>query len=391
MRWIYRLVANAVKEYKDSEIGYLYGETNNTNSATKDSLHTPIIMAGFDLDQTLITTVSGNKFPKNSNDWKWLYNIVKDTLQSYFDCGYQIIIVTNQAGIKSDPIKMSEFKQKIELIERDIIESNPTLSFKIYCAVHKDVHRKPYPTLLEGFNIDRIVSFFCGDGAGRKGDHTSGDIKFAYNLMINFKTPEKLFLNDNSSRGIIEYPFKQLDKNLTSKKYIFVPNLEKRPELIIMVGLPASGKSYTVKQLIEHYSLQGVNVNCLSLDIIKSKPKMLNMIKDFASRCNSIIIDNTNLDIITRSSLIKLVKDIKDIYYVRIINIDTSLDRCIHNNYYRYYKNYKTDPKFIPDFVYKMMANKYVIPTLDENNLIDKIDVIKPGIPLDIKYIYYYF
>lgn len=394
MRWRYELVVPAVKYYKDSEIGYLYGETDNTLLIPDNILdQNKVKVASFDLDDTLINTKSGKKFAKDSNDWKWLYDNVKDTLQSYIDKGFQIIIVTNQAGIKSNNTKLNEFKQKIEFIETDINKTHPNISFKLYCAVHKDVHRKPYPTFLETMNIDRSVSFFCGDGAGRSGDHTSGDIKFAYNLMIHFKTPERLFLNDINSNGIITYPIKQLDETLINLDQIssITPNEDKKPELIIMVGLPASGKSYTVKKIIENYTMQRIHVEHISLDIIRSKPKMMNMIKSCASNGNTMIIDNTNLEVYTRDELIYTAKGLNKNYYVRIVHIDTPLDRCIHNNYYRYYKNYRTDPKLIPDFVYKSMSSRYEIPTRFDCHLIDKIDTIRPKIPLDVPYIYYYF
>jgi len=406
MRWRYVLVVPAVKGYKDSEIGYIYGETDNvfgfvsnsgsdldsdSNSGTEDE---SIKMAGFDLDQTLITTKSGKKFASTSDDWRWLYYNTKTILQSYSDKGFQIMIVTNQAGIRSDISKQTMFQQKIEQMEKDLLQTHPDISFKIFCAVHKDVHRKPYPTFLENLNLNRETSFFCGDGAGRQADHTSADIKFAYNLMVHFKTPEEIFLKQRS-KGVYEYPIVQLDPLLLKNRYCFEPNAECRPELIIMVGLPASGKSYTVRRIIEGYLCSDLpigpwsNIKYISMDIIHSKTKMFSMMKECVARNSSMIIDNTNLDVESRTNLINIVQDTN--YYVRIIHIATSIDRCIHNNYYRYYKDYKTNPKFIPHFVYKMMDKKYVVPTIDENPLISKIDVVHPGIPLDIKYIFYYF
>lgn len=131
MRWRYVLVVPAVKHYKDSEIGYLYGESDNFVNMEVNPL-IPIKIAGFDLDQTLITTRSGKTFSKNSEDWKWLYidhidhvnviNITKAKLQSFVDDEYQIIIITNQAGIKTNEVKMNEFKQR--LIYKSQIKGN---------------------------------------------------------------------------------------------------------------------------------------------------------------------------------------------------------------------------------------------------------------------------
>lgn len=383
MKWKYVLVIPETKGQKDCEIGYLYGETDNYEHDTHENREK---IAGFDLDQTLIKTKSNKRFPNNSDDWMWNYHDVKNILNEFHLGNYSLIIITNQAGIKSSEIKMEEFKTKIQNIESDIKTTHVNLSFRIFCAVHKDIHRKPYPTFLEKFVIDRTISFYCGDGAGRKNDHTSADIKFAYNVGIQFRTPENVFLADTNSLGILEYPTKLFSDEITKNEpYTYKLNEDHKPELIIMVGLPASGKSTIREEIIKNNKIDVIN-----LDTIKSKPKMINMIKSSVDCKNSLIIDNTNLEVETRSKLIKMVKGINKNYYVRIIHIDTLFERCLHNNFYRYYINYK-EAKLIPDFVYKMMRKKFVEPTLAENSLIDKIDVVKPNAPTDYKYLYYFY
>ena len=41
--------------------------------------------------------------------------------------------------------------------------------------------------------INMKQSFYCGDGAGRKADHTNDDLLFSINTSLNFLTPEMLF------------------------------------------------------------------------------------------------------------------------------------------------------------------------------------------------------
>lgn len=403
MYWEYKLVVEAAKGQKDSEIGYLYGDNNAhelTHTLVKEkddeSLNDnePLMIAGFDMDQTLITTKSGKKFPQDADDWKWAYPNVKDILNMYCSKGYKIIIVTNQAGIKSNELKMNEIKTKIQNLEEDIIRSYPKFKFKVYCAVYKDIHRKPFPTFFENMNINREKSFFCGDAAGRKSDHSDSDIKFAYNLRMIFRTPEYIFKHDLLSRGVLQYPIKPYDKEtleIAKHRYVFNKNQKNTPELILMVGLPASGKSYITRQIVEQCMIQGDDVDVISLDTIKSKPRMMKQIKDTANHKHHMIIDNTNLEITTRTELIKIVKEIYTHYYVRIIHVNTSFDRCVHNNLYRYYKNYDHDPKLVPEFVYKMMRNKFIVPTNAENNLIDVIETVDGGVPLDLAYGYYLY
>jgi len=387
MKWQNVLV---VPGTKDSEIGYLYGESDNyvnTNNGQKE------LIAGFDLDQTLIRTESGKKFPTDENDWIWAYTNVKNILNKFCSDGYSIIIITNQAGIKSSESKMDEFKTKLQDIESDLNHSHSNVAFRVFCAIFKDVHRKPFPTFLEKFSLDLSKSFYCGDGAGRGTDHTSSDIKFAYNLNLKFYTPEYVFLNDKKSVGKLEYSIDVRDEICINETYKYEHNSNDKPELIIMVGLPASGKSFISTEIIKKCTMNDIRTDLVSLDQIKSSTKMTKMIKAAAeSELNrTIIIDNTNLEVKKRSELISMVKNINNDYYVRIIHVDTPFDRCIHNNYYRYYVNYKKDSKFIPDHVYKMMRNKFVIPTMSENKSIDKIETIKPRTPSDFRYLYYYF
>lgn len=389
MRWTYKLVAEATKGQKDSEIGYLYGESDNYVDNIVD---TPISIASFDMDQTLITTKSGKKFPTDSSDWVWNYQCVKDTLSRYHSRGYRIIIVTNQAGIKSNENKLNENKDKIQDIETNICESYPNITFQVFCAIHKDIHRKPFPTFFENICFDKKKSFYCGDAAGRVSDHSDSDLKFAYNLRLTFRTPEYIFLNDKLSKGVLTYPIVPYSNEVINrKKYQYIQNSKTRPELILMVGLPASGKSHITTKIYEDCKINGIHIDVISLDILKSKPKMFNSIKQSANSKNTIIIDNTNLEIITRTELIRIVKAIDNDYYVRIIHVDTPLERCIHNNLYRYYVNHMNDPKLIPDFVYKMMLKKFVKPSKQENVLIDIVETVSPGVPLDPRYFYYYY
>jgi DNA 3'-phosphatase len=43
-------------------------------------------------------------------------------------------------------------------------------------------------------NIDLESSFYCGDAAGRKTDHSNDDLLFAKNAKLKFYTPEEYFL-----------------------------------------------------------------------------------------------------------------------------------------------------------------------------------------------------
>lgn len=372
----------------DVDIGYLYGESDNFDFEEEiQNGSSKLKIAGFDLDQTLITTMSGKTFPKDSDDWKWNYPNVKNVLNQCKKRNYIITIITNQAGIQNSEIQLNKFKHKIENIELDINLTHPNISFRIFSAIYKDIHRKPYPTFLINETMDHNKSFFCGDGAGRPNDHTSSDIKFSRNCMLKFYTPERLFLRQLDSVGIDNYPLTISDLN-TKSKYIYSVNIFRKPELILMVGLPGSGKSHIAQMILK--SCESKNIDCiiLSLDILKTKSKMKSMIQQSCHEMSTIIIDNTNLTVESRKEFIDIVKRIDQNYYVRIIHVDTKYEKCLHNNYYRYYV---THQKLIPDFVYKMMKKKYEKPNVLENRSIDIVETTNGGSAKDYRYFYRFY
>jgi adenylate kinase family enzyme len=82
-----------------------------------------------------------------------------------------------------------------------------------------------------------------------------------------------------------------------------------------MIGLPGSGKSSIVKKIIEYHDINGIDIREISLDKIKSKSKMIKMIKEYARMNNTIIVDNTNLSSETRDEIAHYVLDIEENYY----------------------------------------------------------------------------
>ena len=48
--------------------------------------------------------------------------------------------------------------------------------------------------LVKNDQVDFESSFYCGDAAGRAGDHSNDDMLYAQNIGLKFLTPEMLFL-----------------------------------------------------------------------------------------------------------------------------------------------------------------------------------------------------
>ena len=63
-------------------------------------------LAAFDYDWTLVKPKNDRTFPKDVDDWEFLYSNVTEFLKNYHDKGYMIVIFTNQTKEwKIDQIK----------------------------------------------------------------------------------------------------------------------------------------------------------------------------------------------------------------------------------------------------------------------------------------------
>lgn len=95
-------------------------------------------ISAFDLDGTIITTHSGNVYPKDTNDWKIAYPNVIEKLKELHSDGYKIVFFTNQGGIASGKLKLSDFKKKVEAIVRKI-----NVPVQVFVSGRDDICRKP--------------------------------------------------------------------------------------------------------------------------------------------------------------------------------------------------------------------------------------------------------
>ena len=147
-------------------------------------------VAAFDLDWTLVKP-KNTVFPRNTTDNYIMTNRIP-LLKKYIDLGYTIVIFSNQ---KLTPKEKLEFK-----IARmnDIINkfSKEEVYPFIFMATGDDGYRKPNVGMWTEFrrmapNIK--FGFYCGDMAGRPGDHSDSDLQFAKNIPIDFYIPEVVF------------------------------------------------------------------------------------------------------------------------------------------------------------------------------------------------------
>jgi bifunctional polynucleotide phosphatase/kinase len=344
----------------------------------------PPRVIGFDLDGTLIVPKTGKKFPTDKNDYKWRLGMLEGLRRDHA-AGYQIVIITNQlaAGKKG---QINDIIDKIKMLSDEV-----GFELLYYISTAEDRFRKPSPII--GDIMKNKLNIYIGDAAGRPGDHADSDLKFAINCGVDFRTPEEyvkfgafgefpppgppmlnitgfdpaeLIVGDNT-------PFVPFDKRYVNTMVASPQEIinsvtltpETTPELIIMVGAPASGKSFIASSIAESTGYLRVSND----DYGGQRTSCINIVSTFATEGRSIIIDNTSPDIATRKAWIDLVQttvnndrarniDRKD-YLVTIIVMTTPLPLIAHMNFVRM----ALGGKYIPSIAYNIYYKKYVPPT----------------------------
>lgn len=344
---------------------YIEGNTDDFKFTNK--------LASFDLDGTLIKTKSGKRFPVDGNDWVFLYDIIINKIKELVKEKYCIVIISNQAGMEKNTTNKNDWMKKLESIVNKL-----NVPIKVLCCPAKNKYRKPSPLFYHEFIPESVRSkftkdsFYCGDAAGRVGDHESTDYKFALNCMLTFYTPEMLFLNEKQILPKLNYPNVHKIKNNIIK---FDP---KDKEIIVMTGCQGSGKSFLSNYIKDNHGYIVINN-----DTLKSKKKATELLDDAMHKKKSIIIDNTNPDKATRDQYIKLAKKMG--YSVRSIKMTTSLELAQHNNHFRMLKG----GQLIPDIAYRMYNTKYEEPTTKEG--FSEVLSFEAGYPKDLLYFNYLY
>jgi polynucleotide 3'-phosphatase len=174
----------------------------------------------FDLDSTLIKTRSGGTFSKNAEDWKWCFDTVLAKLEEISKANGTIVIFSNQAGVLSDKREsksMYHFLLKVKSILLDLNKHGIGSKVWIYASTGQSAlskkkgidpkrftkYRKPAVGMFEDFEkeynnlkkeqLKNENVVFIGDAAGREGDFSDSDLKFAKNCRVEFRIPEDFF------------------------------------------------------------------------------------------------------------------------------------------------------------------------------------------------------
>lgn len=285
--------------------------------------------AFFDIDHTIILPKNGKKLYSKKDNFEWEY-MYDNTIQRIRDTSktHSIYFVTNQ--LKYDSIikaRITEMMKELNIPSTALISTD------------RDIYRKPGIGLLsiDGFipNITK-ESFHVGDALGREGDFSDDDLWFAIHAGLKVYSPEEYFdINfDPSLYGPIEYiKSKPIDTYLIN----VLRNIHDDYNVVMLIGLPGSGKSAIRKWYENNYS----NVGVFNNDEKKT-----------ADDSHSFyVIDNINLTEKQRSSYPEFIYELK----IATIFTDLSPKDCIRGVKYR---TTIEGGIFVPD-VAIYTANKY--------------------------------
>jgi len=269
-------------------------------------------IAAFDLDDTLIKTKSGKKFPLDQYDWEWKYANVVEKLRD-LSKDHRMYIITNQAGISTGKQKENDIINKIKTVIQQL-----DIPITAFIATAKDYWRKPNTSIVEHFILEKDPPdkiFYVGDAAGRPGDHSSTDVLFAFNMysLMKFLYPhlkpsqKTYFFNDVSyftSQKSQPNNRKGFDPSLyllsLPSKQLTYPTLDSNKKyMILLIGPQGSGKSLISKTI---YS----NLVRVNRDSLGNMDKCIALTKQCIKDGKSIIIDNTNASRAERFKFIQL-------------------------------------------------------------------------------------
>lgn len=97
-----------------------------------------------DLEETVITTKSGEKYAVDEGDWKFCPKIL-DKIKFYADEGYIVCITSNQGGVEMGKITKEAIERKLLNVAQEIESVIRADVHVAYCPSMTGYHRKPNP------------------------------------------------------------------------------------------------------------------------------------------------------------------------------------------------------------------------------------------------------
>jgi bifunctional polynucleotide phosphatase/kinase len=149
---------------------------------------------------------------------------VAPKLRALHECGYKIVIFSNQGGVKgaTDGKRADVVRARLDAFAKEM-----GIPLQAMCATQKGEkdprnYRKPKSGMWAHFDSqlngstspDLRTCFYVGDAAGREGDHSDSDKGFAVAVGIKFFTPDDFFVEGD----LPDFVLNAADKSKESPK-----------------------------------------------------------------------------------------------------------------------------------------------------------------------------
>ncbi|KAJ9456254.1 bifunctional polynucleotide phosphatase/kinase [Diplonema papillatum] len=251
-------------------------------------------VAAFELEGTLINRRLGSHLSP-SHDWDTAYESVTQKLKSlvYFD-SKRVAVFTSCGVAGLDDLR----KRCIAFVN---VVGVPV---EVYVSVMDDHYRLPHKGMWDvlvgrsagGAKLDG--SFFCGAQAGRAGDASAKDRRFARNVGIAFVTPDELFKGNapepyrlNMTQDTKSDPSAQAQPEELAVDYTNCGGKAATPEIVLLVGPPGAGKTTFAKRALIPFGYSHVNQ-----DRLGSRDKCVSFCDAALRDGQRVVVDNTNPD-----------------------------------------------------------------------------------------------
>jgi DNA ligase-1 len=279
----------------------------------------------FDVDGTLITPKRGAVIPLDRHDWTWTFPTVIDNIRATFLQGYKIVLRTDQ----SKEWRIAQLEDIITALQ------TPVLLLVAFSKEYKKPDTRLFTSVIH--NLDQEESFMVGDAAGPPA-WSDVDLQFAKQLGIRFRLPSDFFSHP------LPHPKSTLAKET--------------PEVVILVGVPASGKSTLVR---DHFEPAGYSIYSGDRLQIRNPQKLLELVKaDYLQGARRFVFDLTNRTRALRKNYIDFA--IAHALPCRIVFVNVPLRIALARNRLRN----ESGESAVPDFAIYKIHKELEPPTSEE-------------------------